>query len=183
MLIQILGDSYARRFAQYLRQVSKSVDSLHCEWDHGISGARISDLKGYLKGNINIQASIPLLILIGTNDFLDSIDPRDFKNQFLSLLRLVRRKLPGIVIILATLPQYPRISQDLHAVQTLHLINRFLVTLRSDTTRVIQLAAHLSSPQFFHSYYGASRRVDKIHLNNLGHQTLLSLLKRELKSS
>lgn len=172
--LQVIGDSFARRFTDFLKVGSHSLFSM---FSLGISGAKIQDVKYHIKQKtLPIVVDIPLLVLIGTNDFLSGVGPAFFKNQFLSLLRLIRRTYPGIVVILVTLPSYPRVRSNSAAIQELHRINSFLLTLQSESTKVVKLPHYFANLDFFHAFYGKSRRRDGIHFNKLAHQALEPLL-------
>lgn len=182
--LQVLGDSYAVRFCNFFRSNPELAESLRPSLVRGISGARISDIKVFVKLNISdLQRELPLLILLGTNDFLADVDLAAFKNKFLSLLRLLRRNYPGMAIVFTTLPLYPRVSKSTSAIARLHQINNFLLTLRSDLVKVIDLPQEINQAQYFHAYYGNSGRRDGIHFNNAAFLKLIPLIEKSVLPS
>lgn len=179
--LQVLGDSYAIRFCNFANSNPVLTGKLLPVLVRGISGAKVSDLKSYVKLNrSSLQQDLPLLFFLGTNDFLANSDIVKFKNTFLSFLRMLRRNYPRMVIVFATLPCYPRIVNSTPAVTRLQQINKFFLTLRSDFVKVIDLPQELSHIHYFHIYYGSSRRRDKIHFNGDAFQKLIPLIENSL---
>lgn len=177
MNIQVLGDSYAKRFFNFSQGFPGLTGTLRPILIKGISGARVNDLKNFVKVNISaIQPNIPLLFFLGTNDFFANVDFTVFKNSFLSFLRLLRRTYPGMAIVFTTLPNYPRIRNSTPELARLGKVNRFLLTLRSDSVKVIELTDELNQLQFFHAYYGKSNRHDGIHFNDGAFGKLIPLI-------
>lgn len=179
--LQVFGDSFATRFYNFYRRNPNLVGSLDPILVRGISGAKIADLKSFIKLNSSaVHQSSPLLVFLGTNDFLANADTATFKNNFLSFLRLLRRHYPRMVIVFTTLPIYPRIRNSAAAVARLHQTNRFLLTLRSDVIKVINLPDELNRLSFFHAYYGNSARRDGIHFNNEAFLKLIPIIEKSL---
>lgn len=178
---QVLGDSYAVRFINFFQANPGLAGILQPVLVKGISGARISDFKVFIKLNRSVlQEHLPLLIFLGTNDFLADADLVAFKNAFLSFLRRLRLNYPTMVLVFTTLPYYPRIRNVTPAMTRLLQVNRFLLTLRSNLVKVIELPLELSQFKFFHAYYGNSRRRDGIHFNGDAFQKLIPLIEKAL---
>lgn len=181
MKLQVIGDSYAARFHNFSQTNPELTGNLQSILIRSISGARVCDLKKFIKSNISvIQSHIPLLVFLGNNDFLANVEITVFKNTFLSFLRLLRRNYPGMVIVFTTLPLYPRIRNSLSAVNRLRQMNRFLLTLTSEFTKVIGLPDELDDVKYFHVYYGRSMRRDGIHFNNGAFSALVPEIERTI---
>lgn len=170
--VQVLGDSYATRYMKFLEGCT--VKSLQCIGGMGISGANIGQLKRALKHTNT--ASLPfcasIIIFIGTNDLLSSTPATVFKNQFLSLIKLLSKIFAKSQLIFVELPVFPRLQHNPSFTRSVEATNLFLRSLRSDRIAVVTLPPHLNNQQYFHAFYGKSKRRDGIHLNNLGYQEL-----------
>lgn len=170
--VLVLGDSYANRYMQFLQ--CSTGTGLQCIGGMGFSGANILQLKRALK-DADI-ASLPfcasIIIFIGANNLLKSTPATTFKTQFLSLVKFLSKIFSKSQLVFAELPVFSRFHQDPSFVRSVEATNLFLRSLRSDRVAVVSLPPHLNNEQHFHAFYGRSKRVDGIHLNQLGFEVL-----------
>src|SRR5436190_22078646 len=122
-LVQSLGSSHSRRLVEYLKHF---CDDIKCVAHLSMSGARIADVKRLFKQkSFEFQADVPLVIFVGGNDILGGAELDHVKSQYLSLVRLVRRRLPTISIFLACMPIFPRSKNKPAEVKNLMEFNFF----------------------------------------------------------
>ena len=117
---------------------------------------------------------VPLVVFLGGNDILNGANFDTVKSQYLSLVRLIRRRHPSITLFLVCLPIFPRCVNNPLQVNTLNKFNLFLNSLSNDKTFSIPLNLHLNSPEYFHAFYPRSSRTDLLHLNQRGYQVLIN---------
>ncbi|TLY46912.1 MAG: SGNH/GDSL hydrolase family protein, partial [Gammaproteobacteria bacterium] len=127
-----------------------------------------------------LRRDVPVVLFLGGNDLLRDTPVRSVRLAFRSLLRLFRKKLPGVVLILIKLPAFPRCSGRPRQLESIDQFNTFLSTLKDMRTSVVHLSQELKSTAFFHLYYGRSKRPDGVHLNDEGYRTLVRMLTQEL---
>lgn len=170
--LRVLGDSYATRYIRFLGETADT--DLQCMDGMGISGANILQFKRALK-SANL-ASRPfcanILIFIGANNLLQSTQPKVFKKQVLSLVKLLVKIFPNSQLIFAELPVFPRVQQNPSLIRSIEAANTFLRSLRSDRTAVVSVPPQLTNSKYFHAFYGKSNKRDGIHLNHLGYKEL-----------
>lgn len=131
VFIQLLGDSFAKRFSVYLHGTSSNQFSLNCLPSISIPGAKVLDLKLHLKAvGSCLDPSITTVILVGCNDIKQGLHLQNFKNQFLSLIKYIHRLHPHMGLLIVQLPIYPVFSTNPLIVQQIIVINKFLSTLR-----------------------------------------------------
>src|SRR5436190_7413948 len=173
-LIQCMGSSHSRRLVEYL---GKSDKGLKCIASLSISGVRICELKKRFKiEHVEFTADVPLVVFVGGNDILNGVAVEIVKGQYLSLVRLIRRKLPNITLFLICLPIFPRSTNKPTEVESLQNFNLFLNSLSNDRTFTIALKLYVRSPDNFHRFYSRSNRPDLLHLNARGYEVLVGLL-------
>jgi len=181
MNIQVLGDSYATRFINFLESGQPGTEKFKCIYGKGISGATVSVLKAYVKTHRTaLNGTVPLLLFFGTNDYFANVQPIVFKQAVKAFLRFFRTTYPDCTLVFCTLPKYPRVGNSVFHIQRLQKINNFLLTLRSETVRVIKLPDNFSSSDYFHAFYGRSLRRDEMHLNQKAYSELLPILRNSL---
>lgn len=183
-VIQVLGDSFAKRFMSFLNRPASNAQSSGLRYSYGVgySGAKVHTIKTFIKSQrVVFSNADPLLLLLGTNDFLGQTPESVFKNELLSLLRLLRRTNPGIRLILVPLPNYPR-ARDSKSQERLNRVNLFFQTLQSTDLKVVKLTIEFSRLDFFHRKYQNSNRRDDIHFNDLAHRALVPLVNQAINS-
>ena len=169
-----MGSSHSKRLVEHIK---RRGGNFKCVADISISGARVLDIKRKFKQeNVNFRADVPLLIFIGGNDILNGAEVDQVKIQYLSLVRLLRRRLAKIFLFLICLPIFPRSLNNNTEVNKLLNFNLFLNSLGNNTTIIIPLNLHLTSIEHFHQFYPKSSRPDLLHLNHKGYQVLLDLI-------
>lgn len=177
--IQLLGDSMVNRLKEHIRRSDSGT--VNIKQSIGISGARIQEVKKFLKQErIKFDPGIKLLIFVGTNDIFKNSQQAEMQNQFKSLLKLIRRQSPGLSVIISQLPVYPRARNSHTKMQNINEFNQFLSTLANENTAILSPSTFLDIKYDFHKYYSYSLRVDGIHLNDRGNKIFLSHLKRKL---
>lgn len=142
---------------------------LHISHSIGMSGATIHDVKSFIKSHPpQWDGNIPLLIFLGTNNVFKNTPLPIMKQQYISLLRIIRRTCPHIQIIITQLPLYPRALQDQSQITKIHQFNKFLHTLSSKNTHFFETQIFLDSARDYQHQYRYNGRTDKIHFNHSG---------------
>jgi hypothetical protein len=145
-----------------------------------ISGITTGQLKKHIKAaKPALNGNFPVVLFIGTNDIVRNTSINDLKNQFLSLIKLIRKFYAPELLLILALPAFPRyLNQDEHLAR-IDTINQFLATLQSDSTHLLRLPMTIQNTYtFFHQHYEHSRRVDKIHLNDKAFIQLTKIIKQ-----
>jgi len=182
-LIQCIGSSHSKRLAFHLERSKNSCHRLQCLSSFSFSGAKISDIKvRFKKTKHGLVASVPIVVFIGGNDLLAKKEVSQVIQQYLSMVRLFRRALPGVKLILVALPIFPCCYESHELKVSISEFNQFLYTLCNPNTVVIDLGPHVRTPEYFHRYYPRSRKPDGLHLNHKGYDILVGLLVEALKS-
>lgn len=177
--IQILGDSLTKRLEYF---VNREGSKLKLEYSMGISGATIGQLKKQIKiTNPYFNSEIPLLLWIGTNDIFSNTSITMMTQQYVSLLRVIRKRYLGTRLILLGLPYFPRSEYTPHTIDKITQFNTFLHTLSNQNTQPIFLTHVLNSNKYYLHTYRHSNRRDDIHLNNIGNQILVKHLTHQLQ--
>ena len=175
--IQIIGDSFARRFSIFIESQTADRKGWCAIHTLGLSGATIADVKAAVKFNPPpLQVSVPLLLFVGTNDILKGSNWPNIKNQFLALLRLLKRTYPGINIIICQLPFYPRVRSNFAAHILIANTNQLFLSCQASDTLVLRLGDCFRNPRLFHGFYPHSYKPGGIHFNDLAHFKLLPSL-------
>lgn len=166
---------YTKRVPHCPLQINTSI---------GLSGAKIHDLKNFLKRErIKFDTNIPLVVFIGTNDIFKDSDDSEMCAQYTALLKFLRKSSPDVALILLQLPTYPRAQKSPSKIEKISKFNQFLSTLNNNRTKVFSLQNRLDPYQDFHRFYARSSRVDGIHLNDMGNKKLSFYVSCLLKSS
>jgi lysophospholipase L1-like esterase len=177
--IQLIGDSMVKRFDYFVKGNQTDLQIIS---SIGLSGARIHELKEYLKSHrVKFNVSIPLVVFIGTNDIFKNTEHNHMCNQYKSLLRYVRNCTPGISIILVQLPTFPRALTRTGRTREIDMFNKYLATLANSKTKIFSFQDWLDQGTDFHKFYAHTSRVDGIHLNNRGNKKFSSHLLSFLK--
>lgn len=172
-VIQIIGDSLTKRLQSYMKV---NQHPINMEYRMAISGNTIHNAKLLLKRNNRLlHPQQPLIIWLGTNDIFSDLPFFRIKNQFISLLRLIRKQCPAIHLIILGLPIFPRAQTEPEIFNKLIKFNAFLHTLATPSTTVI-LTHSVCRKDFFHAVYRGSQRPDGIHLNNRGNHALVKII-------
>lgn len=173
--IQVVGDSLSKRLEFY---VQHNTNYSALDFKIAKSGARIKDIKSILKHNRSLlHPQRTLVIWIGTNDIFSNATFDSIRNQFVSLVRYIRRSHPMLKIVILDLPIFPRAKQHPELLEKLEKFNAFLHTLVSSTTTVPFTKQVLNSNSFFQTIYPNSCKQDGIHLNNKGNGVLVQFLR------
>lgn len=180
--IQVLGDSYARRFVEFLMAQPDNTANIHCEQVHSISGGQVADIKAYLKSKTpKLDPCMPLLLFLGVNDILRATPFEKFKKIFLSIIRILRRRLPGVAIIISEIPYMPRVSDSPSKILLVEQYNEFFASLQTTNVRLLHTASLTKHASNFHMYYSNSSKKDLIHLNTKGYFALMQTLITSLR--
>jgi lysophospholipase L1-like esterase len=169
------------RYQNYLKRSHTTLSVVHSVC---VSGITTAELKKIIK---TATPSPPLnsvvVICIGTNDIIKNTPLGDLKNQFLSLLRLVRKKFSPKLLLILAIPQILRFLYNKVVLDKIDTFSSFLSTLQTDTTHIIRLpsSAH-NLHQFFEHRYHPSRRPDGIHLNNFSFSCISQIIELEIKT-
>lgn len=177
--IQLIGDSIARRFGFFLNRIPQT--SRHLSVTADFSGLTIGGLKDLVKrSTVKLSSRHLVLMFIGTNDVLARLgaDSITVKQQFKSLVRLLRRRFPGILLTILQVPDFPKIQQNPPAFAAVAFLNKCMKGFHALDTLVLRIAVPLADTKFFCKCYGSSSRRDGIHFNdwaNAGIQDLVIL--------
>lgn len=180
--IQLLGDSQFCRYKNFLLASNHSNINLTLSTVYAISGSTIAALKHKIKTTRpNLDPLIPVLLFIGTNDLTKGTQYEGFVNNYLSLLRLLKRLYGFHKLIMMKIPAYPLFSNKQQTLLLIHKINKFLSTLQRDELSILHLPSiNRGNLFYFEQFYGKSHRRDLVHLNNLGFQYISTTLMHEL---
>lgn len=172
----LIGDSILKRlFERYPSQFSE-VSRVFC-----VSGQTSSELKFLLKENRNLLRNCSVVVHIGTNDFLKSIDPSVVRQSLKAILRLLRG-LNCKVCIVEIIP-IGRWGVSAESQRAVREFNCFIRSFVTTVNRVVDgySAFCLSSSEvnlnLFCAFIGKWRRVDRVHPNCRGLDVLFSLLR------
>lgn len=175
--IQLIGDSLARRFGFFLSRSPRFAGRIRVAADFSVSGLTIGGLKELVKnGTVKLSPQHPVLMFIGTNDILRGADSLAVKQQYKSLIRLLRRRFPGIFLIILQVPDFPKIRQDPSALATVAYFNKCVEGFQASDTSVLRVAVPLGEEKYFCKFYGRSRKRDGIHFNDLANAVIRDLV-------
>lgn len=176
--IQIIGDSLVKRLNYF---VNKRPNQIDVQMAIGVSGVSIHKLKQHLKtSNFQFNADNYLILWVGTNDIFSCSNIHTIKQNYVSLIRWLRKQYKGTKLILLGLPYYPKVVKDNTKLQKLIQFNAFLHTLLDPNTRVFFLHNVLDSPKYYHNFYPHNGKPDGIHSNDKGNAKLIHYLIKQL---
>lgn len=182
--ICLIGDSQFLRYKNFLmgnnqnlRQGITVIGSL-C-----ISGITTCQLKKQLKtATTPLPSHSTIVVSIGTNDIVRQTSLANLKKQFLSLIRFLRRNFTPQLILILTIPQFPRFLHKGTTVEQIDQVNKYLATLKTNDLRILELPTLTQNSTFlFEKYYYPSGRPDGIHLNKNAFKQLSKIICDELK--
>lgn len=183
LTVQLIGDSLARRFGFYLARSRQTSDKLCVSADFSVSGLTISGLKDLVKaGTVQLNPDHPVVMFIGTNDVLRGSDPFIVKQQLKSLVRLLRRRFPEILLVLVEIPDFPKIQHDVSALAAVKYFNKCLLGFHAASTFILRIANELADEKYFCKFYGNSNRRDGIHYNDLANKLIQGFLVQHLSA-
>lgn len=179
MSVQVCGDSFARRLATYIDSKVGSID-LKCSNAVSLSGSTVREFKVFLKANpLMVFPGVTMVLCLGVNDILRNTPMRTLKEGFLAILRLFRRRYPTVSVYVLAIPLLPRLLRNQVAIEATIKFNKFLLTLQTSSTRVVDLSVLNGRKKYFEAVY-RDGRPDLIHLNDLGHSLLVRKLLGDL---
>lgn len=148
--IQLIGDSLARRFGFFLNRIPQTSRYLSVTADFSVSGLTIGGLKDLVKrGTVKLSSWHPVLMFIGTNDVLHGVNSRTIKQQFKSLVRLLRRRFPGTLLTILQIPDFPKIQQNPPTFAAVAFLNKCMEGFHAPDTLVLRIAVPLADEKFF----------------------------------
>lgn len=182
--LNLWGDSQGIRFHSYINSLGKS-SPIRLGSVTAKSGINVSQLKAMIKKDRpHLQPGSVTLILIGTNDVKDK--NRDFlqiKKDFLALVAYFKNNAPNQAFILTTLPPFPRYQNNRMVMDKVRKFNRLIYSIQEPNIKHIGWnLGQDTSPYFQENYNNNPRRVDKIHLNDLGFKVLLQEILRTART-
>lgn len=181
--INLMGDSQLCRYANFLQTTGSLNKVVGITASACFSGATVADFKKLIKkSNTYIPPESKILLCLGTNDIVKNTPLATVKTQFLSLLKLIRKRhAPKLLLILA-LPPFLRFIHNNDTLAKLDDFNKFLSTIQTHSTRLLRLAITTQNAhQFFEPRYYPSGRKDGIHLNANAFAHLTTMLAMQLK--
>lgn len=169
MHLHLVGDSQLRRFNSYCRKHRSRLQIHPIEVE---SGTTINRIRAKIKmTGPTMDSSQPFAVFIGTNDLKSTFNVKDMIQQFLALMKLIRTVFHPSLIIIVSLPMYPKYKNRPDILSKIVKFNQFLFTLgRPNHTSIIRWP-QLSACNFFEATY-THGRVDLVHLSNEGLQYL-----------
>lgn len=169
MQVHFVGDSQAKRWTEYCKRYQGRLEV----YSTAFSGATVRQVRDFLKESGSSIRGIPCTVFLGTNDLKTSASVYDFKKQYLSLLKVVRKTIQPSLTIVITIPQYPRYKDNQLVKSKIAAFNEFLATLnRPGSSVVLNWPTEVPRNFFTPKYHNG--RVDLIHLSRLGFQYLES---------
>ena len=174
MSVVLLGDSVFKRLFEKHPDRFCSLSRMFC-----VSGQTSGDLKSLVKENRDLLRGRSVVLHIGTNDFLKSVDLSILCHTAKSIVRILR-KLSCSVRVVEIIP-IGRWGVSAEAQQAICKFNNFLRSFRSSGVLVSDaFTAFCSSSEVDLSLYcaviGKYRRVDRVHPNNRGLDVLMSIV-------
>lgn len=169
--INVIGDSQSLRLLKYC---GKSSIPLAVSSTIAITGCTTTQIRMHIKTNRPIMcSSLPCAIFVGTNDLkAEPFSLTEFRQQYLALVRLVRKIYNPTSVIIVALPEYPRYERNQTIINRIRSINQFIATLqRPSSTLVISWLANTPRNFFTLKYYNG--RKDLIHLSDQGFEHLV----------
>lgn len=144
-----------------------------------VSGIRTSELKRRIREEkLSLDRLCPLILLVACNDIIRGTSDDRLKWDFLSLIKVIRKKYGNIRLVIIQLPPFPRYHVESDQVRQIEKFNRFLATLGNATTFILRWPfTSQNRTGFFHRFYGRSNRRDMIHLNDRGFACLVGMLR------
>lgn len=179
-----MGDSQLIRYQKFLQATMRDEPLLRVRESFCISGATIADFKKALKAShTSLPSDSIILICLGTNDITRNTPFGNIKNQFLSLIRLIKRRYAPKLLLILTLPPFLRFTHDDCTLKRIDDFNRFLTTIQSHCTQILRLPVTVhNAAQFCESSYYPSGRKDGIHLNVNAFSHLTAILKEQFNN-
>jgi lysophospholipase L1-like esterase len=182
--LNLVGDSHVLRFQRYLKANPHVKVPFELREIIAVSGATAHDLKSQIKtSRPAMESKLPLLIFVGTNDITKHTPIKRLKNEFLSLLRLIKRLYAPSTILILALPPFLRYLNSPKVLGQIDDFNKWLATLQSTHTCVITLPIYQQNARhYFLPFYYNSSRPDRIHLNHHAYQLLIKEVGKVLHS-
>lgn len=176
--VNAIGDSQVVRFMNYLRYDCK-VKSIHSV---GLSGATVGGVKKFLKANRSV---LPLegtiCVFCGTNDVLRASDMQVFRNDYRSLIKLIRNVFRPKLLVLVSVPPLIRIRKDQARSALLQGYNEYIASFARRDCKVLRwVISGQDAESIFQYRYRNTGRPDLIHLNKLGFRMLADTIQESL---
>lgn len=176
MNLNLFGDSQIVRFHKYLRRTPGAA-RLQVNTVVAESGITISRLKRMVKQNgANIQDGSVNLVFIGTNDVAKHHSFEQIKSDFVALVRYFRKLMPPkALLVLTTLPQFPKYSQDPATIDLIYHTNQLITSAHNTNIKIITWEFTQPTEVYFEKFYGTTAgRADLLHLNRRGFAYLMA---------
>ncbi|CAG2060926.1 unnamed protein product [Timema podura] len=168
---QLIGDSLLLRFAEKILGQHSKLDSESGKYVLGlcVNGQNLKQLKARIKER-KYPISENVIVLIGTNDLLQSTPRVDMERRMLKLVKKLQEKAKRIIIL--TLPPVPRLAFKQEHWKKLLKYNKFLLTLESeDSIRVADIyplyvtAYQTCKMAFFEKFFTSGRKKNMKDMN------------------
>jgi len=174
----LCGDSIFLRLFKLFPYYFNSLSREFC-----VSGQTLSDLKGRVKENRKALTGCLIVLMIGTNDFMNSVSLPYCKDQIRSIIKLLLRLRCSVV----TCEIPPFAFQSLSGLQNVNIMefNNFIQSLASITkivkTRTVFVTGCEINKNLYCPFYSSSMRTDLIHPSEQGLVAILDLILDSLK--
>lgn len=175
----IIGDSHARNFSRIFFKHDQELTLT-------FGGACIADIKNKVKQHKEIFQNcgqVEVIIIVGTNDFLNGKLFGQVKNEFKSLIKLLRNLNSQLRLVPVEIFLSPKVLVREQVTCQIISFNKFLSTLCSSKLIVVTINNHLlECPNKFFQQFYRTGRPDLLHLSYRGNSLLYTVIAHVLQS-
>ncbi|MBD2102616.1 GDSL-type esterase/lipase family protein [Leptolyngbya sp. FACHB-261] len=158
----LLGDGFSLDFVG-----SQSRGPVNTDPDHeGHGGWTIGEITGSVNGWLNTYQPNVALLMIGTNDVLQDLNLGNAPNRLSNLIDQITNRLPGVQLLVSSIPPIARSAQDQQQVQAFNATIPGIVQTKVDQNKkvtFVDIFPSLSSSDFLE---------DAIHFNENGYNKI-----------